>query len=144
MSTAITSIKPRGRPWKFTSVTRRRLVAVIAKGVPLSFAPGACGVSRSAFFEYRNTHPRFEEAVQRAIGKAIEKNLDRILTAAKNGDVSSSKWFLEKCHAKFFSRQAVELSGPDGEPLAAAIGIYLPQKDGADPKPCLPSPPNHE
>ena len=118
----LTTAKPKklGRPWKFTPTTRRRLLAVIAKGVPLTYAPGACGVSRSAFFDYRSSHPKFEEAVQRAIGRAIEKNLDRILTAAKNGDVSSAKWYLEKCHAKFFSRQAVELSGPDGEPLAAA------------------------
>jgi hypothetical protein len=126
--------KRKGRPYKFDAKTRRRLVSVIAKGVPLTYAPGACGVSRSAFFEYRASHPRFEESVQKAIARAIERNLDRILTAAKNGDISSAKWFLEKCHAKFFSRQALELSGPDGEPLAVGVGIYLPQKDPPQPK----------
>jgi len=113
----LTTPAKRGRPYKFDAKTRRRLVAVIAKGVPLTYAPGACGVSRSAFFEYRNTHPRFEESVQRAIGRAIEKKLNLILAAAENGDANCAKWWLEKCHAKYFSRQSVELTGADGEPL---------------------------
>jgi hypothetical protein len=141
MSTTITTTKPgkpRGRPWKFTPATRRRLIAVVAKGVPLTYAAGACGVSRSAFFEFRSSHPRFEEAVQRAIGRAIEKNLDRILTAAKNGDISSAKWYLEKCHSKFFSRQSVELTGEDGQPLAAAVAVYLPAKNAPENAKALP------
>lgn len=136
-NTKTTAPKRRGRPYKFGAATRKRLVAVIAKGVPLSHAAPLCGVSRSRFFEYRASHPKFEAAVQRAVARAIEKNLDLIITAAKSGDVSSAKWFLERCHAEHFSRNRLELSGPDGQPLAAAVALYLPQKNTPEPKPAI-------
>jgi hypothetical protein len=114
-----------GRPTSFNAQTRRRLLRCIAIGVPLSHCPAACGVSLSGFHGY---HPRFEEAIQRAIAKAIEKHLRLIITAAENGDSACSRWYLERCHPEHFSRNRLELTGANGAPLTAQVALYLPAK----------------
>ena len=134
MSTTPARRKP-GRQTVFTPATRRRLIKCIAAGVPTTHAASACGVSFSAFCEFRNRNKRFDEAIERAKSRAIERHLNLIIKAAENGDVSSSRWFLERCHSSHFGRQKIELTGADGAPLTAAIGIYLPEKNGMmDPK----------
>lgn len=142
-TTAIITSKPRkpGRPFKFDAKTRKRLIAAIAAGVPVVHACAACRVSKSGFHDFKNSHAKFAEAIERATGRAIEKHLRLIIKAAENGDTANSRWFLERVHPQHFGRTKIELTGADGQPLAAAIGIYLPQKDSAEPKPCLPSSP---
>jgi hypothetical protein len=127
----ITKRKTLGRPLKFNAQTRRRLIRCVAIGMPITHVPAACGLSYSGFCDYRNAHPKFETAIQRAIAKAIEKHLKLILTAAEKGDAACSRWFLERCHSQHFGRQKIELTGADGAPLAGAIAVYLPEKQTA-------------
>ncbi|HEX4348951.1 MAG TPA: hypothetical protein VH251_01120 [Verrucomicrobiae bacterium] len=139
MTTTLTKApqKKLGRPEKFDAKTRRRLVAAIGSGIPICHAVAACRVSKSGFHDYKNSHPKFAEQIDRAVGKAVEWHLNNIIAAAKNGDVQSSRWFLERTQPAHFGRTKIELTGADGQPLAAAVGIYLPQKDAPEIKPAV-------
>ena len=138
MNTVLTKPRP-GRPFKFDAKTRRRLIAAIAAGVPVCHAVSACRVSKSGFHDYRNAHPKFAEAIERATGKAIEKHLRLIIQAAENGDVANSRWFLERVHPQHFGRTRLELSGPDGEPLAGTqVAVLVWPHQQANGAPALP------
>jgi hypothetical protein len=115
--------KPRrkkGRPTVFTSNAKRRLVRAIGAGVPMRMACASCRVSYSAFCEFRNANPKFEEKIQKAIADAIEWHLNNIVAAARNGSVENSRWFLERTQPAHFGRTKLEVTGADGEPLAGA------------------------
>jgi hypothetical protein len=117
MTGTIATTKRPGRPFKFDAKTRKRLIDAIAAGVPVCHACAACRVSKSGFHDYKNSHPRFAEAIERATGKAIEKHLRLIIKAAENGSTADSRWFLERVHPQHFGRTKLEISGADGEPL---------------------------
>lgn len=104
MSMTLTTTKPKklGRPEKFDAKTRRRLVAAIGAGVPVCHAVAACRVSKRGFHDYKNSHPKFAAAIERAVAKAIEKHLKIIIHAAENGDPANSRWFLERVHPQHF------------------------------------------
>lgn len=136
MTTILTKSPRRkvGRPEKFTPATRRRLIETIAAGVPVCHACAACRVSKSGFHEYRAEHPDFAAKIEQATAVAIEKHLHLIIAAAEQGSTADSRWYLERVHPQHFGRTRIELTGTDGAPLAAAIGIYLPQKDAPETK----------
>jgi predicted acyl esterase len=134
-----------GAPSKYTPQTRARLVELVKKGVPFRHACNAVRISYQSFCDYREQHPDFREEIERGVSNAIEKHLDLISKAAETGDVQSSKWLLEHLHPEHFARNRIELTGRDGSPLTAAIGIYLPAKDQPEPVPVtLDSPPQVE
>ncbi|HEY5234096.1 MAG TPA: hypothetical protein VIK35_11240 [Verrucomicrobiae bacterium] len=123
-----------GRPEKFTAATRRRLVTLIAAGVPVCHACAAARVSKSGFHEYKKSHPEFFVRIEQAVGKAIEKHLRNIIAASKT-DPANSRWLLERCHPQHFGRTRIKLTGENGSPLAVGVAIYLPRKDGEEIKP---------
>jgi transposase-like protein len=125
-----TTPKNFGRPSKFTPDTRRRLIELIATGVPVTHAARAVGVSYESFNNYRKQHAGFAEEIETSVSAAIEKRLNVIQKAADAGDVNSAKWLLEHLHPQHFARNRIEVSGVDGSPLTAAIAVYLPQKNG--------------
>lgn len=129
MTIATQVTKRRGRPTVFTRVTRNRLAELISAGVPIVHACAACRVSLSGFHSYRASHPAFAARIERSTAEAIEKHLRLIIRAAESGDAACSRWFLERVHPAHFARTKIELTGADGQPLAAAIALYLPQKD---------------
>jgi hypothetical protein len=112
--------RKKGRPTVFTTKAKRRLVRAIGAGVPMRMACASCRVSYSAFCEFRNANPKFEEKIQKSIADAIEWHLKNIIKAARNGDVQSSRWFLERTQPAHFGRTKLEVTGADGEPLAGA------------------------
>ena len=109
----------KGRPTVFTTNAKRRLIRAIGAGVPMRMACASCRVSYSAFCEYRNANPKFEEKIQKAGADAVEWHLNNIITDAKS-DPASSRWFLERVHPQHFGRTKIEVTGADGEPLAGA------------------------
>lgn len=122
--------KPRSKPTKLTPQNRRRLLKCLALGTPIGHAASACGINYHWLCAYRSRNPHFESAIQRAIAKAIESRLAIIKRAADQGEIRAAIWYLEKCHSRFFGNR-LELTGTDGAPLAVAVGVYLPAKNGS-------------
>ena len=122
-TTTATVKKQRHSPTKYTPWLRRKILKMVSIGMPISHIPPACGLSLSGFFGYRKRSPKFEAAIQRAISRGIERHLGLIAKAAEEGDVASSRWFLERCHSEFFGRTRLEVTGAGGGPVGVATVV---------------------
>lgn len=118
-----------GRPSKFTPELVKRILKCVERGMPLSLACEAAGIEFCTLQVYRKKHPDFAAHIKAAIAKGVEKRLKKIEDASDAGDWRAAAWLLEHCQPEHFSRNRIEVSGPDGSPLAAAVAIYLPAKD---------------
>jgi hypothetical protein len=126
-----------GRKSKFTKQFVRRILRAVGKGVPTQVAASACGVAPSTLVAYRRRYPDFDQKIQAAIAKGIQARLDVVIRSMKSKDegikLRASTWWLEHVVPEHFGRNRVEVTGADGKPLAAAVAIYLPQKDNSQP-----------
>jgi hypothetical protein len=122
-----------GRPTKFTPELTRRILKCLGRGMPLTLAVEAAGIEFTTLQVYRRKYPNFAQRVKEAIAKGVERRLKKIEAASNAGDWRAAAWLLEHCQPEHFGRNRVEVTGADGSPLAAAIAIYLPQKDSNRP-----------
>jgi hypothetical protein len=120
-----------GRPSKCTPETRRQLVELVAKGVPYKVACAAVRITFQSFSNWRDKDFSFRDDLEQATAKAITRHLEKIQAASDAGEWRASCWWLEHVFPENFSKSRIEVTGADGQPLAAAVAIYLPQKDGA-------------
>jgi hypothetical protein len=104
-----------------TPTTRRRLVTAIGAGLPIHQACALCRISKTVFHDWRSKNESFNAAIETAVAESIEGHLRAVTTAAKNGDVSSSRWLLERLWPHYFSRTRLELTGADGGPITGAV-----------------------
>lgn len=93
---------------KFKPQTIKRILGLVEKGVPLSFAAPAAGVSYRSFCFWRQTRPAFAEQVEAAIAKGIEKRLTKIESASESGDWRASAWLLEHCQPEHFAKSRIQ------------------------------------
>lgn len=123
-----------GRPSKFTPETRKLILKLIRRGMPLTHAAHAVGMSFPTFQNHRHANPDFDSEIEEARARGIAARLRVIHDATHSADESvrlrAATWFLEHVAPEHFARNRVEVTGKDGEPLAAAIAVYLPQKGG--------------
>lgn len=124
--------KPKGRPTKLTPETRRRILRCIRRGLPLNLSASAAGVALSSLHKWRGQQS-FGDAVQKAIAQGADARLKKIEDASVT-DWRAAAWLLEHCNPEHFAKSRLEISGPNGSPLAVGVGIYLPQKQ-TEPQP---------
>jgi hypothetical protein len=98
-----------GRPSKFTSKLRARIIEKIALGLPFTHACAAVGISFQSFRTYQESHTDFCSEVERAVSSAIEKRLAIIERAANLGDTLCARWLLEHLHPQHFARSRLEI-----------------------------------
>ena len=123
--------QPGGRPTKFTPPTLKRILRCARRGMPLSLCSDAVGISSQGLLNYRKDNPKFEAALQRAISRGVDTRLKKIEGASEAGDWRAAAWLLEHCQPQHFAKNRLEISGPDGAPLAAGVTLYLPTKTSA-------------
>ena len=119
-----------GRPSKFTPQTVERVLRCVERGMPLSLAASAAGVTFQTLSTYRTKHPAFAVALLEAVATGVEKRLKKIEDASEAGDWRASAWLLEHCQPEHFAKSRVEVSGANGALLTVGVAVYLPQKDG--------------
>jgi hypothetical protein len=123
-----------GRPSKFTAECRKVIVEAIGRGLPYCYAATKAGISYPSFCNYRRDHPDFADEILRAEADAIDSRL-AIIEKASATDPSCAKWWLEHRFPQHFAKTRIEISGPDGSPIAAGVvAILLPPK-GSVPTP---------
>jgi hypothetical protein len=126
-----------------TAVAQRRILRAVARGTPLVHAANAAGMTFQTLSTHRSKNPAFAAALAKAVAKGVEAKLKVVERATKSKDeavrLRAACWYLEHVHPESFARNRIELTGADGSPLAVGIGIYLPQKDDNEIKPCLPA-----
>ena len=126
-----------GRPTKFGPKLARRILRSVAMGVPATHVARAAGLSYQSLLNYQKLHPQFADAMAAAVSRGVEKRLEVVERATRSKDeairLRAACWFLEHTQPAHFARNRIELTGADGSPLAAAVAIYLPKKDGEAP-----------
>src|SRR4051794_20681352 len=96
------------------------LLGAISRGIPFGTSCSLVGVSYTSFCNWRRIDSKFEQRVQEALAKGIARAVQKIFEAAET-DWRSAAWWLERVAPEHFSRNRIEISGPGGAPLAAAI-----------------------
>ena len=112
-------VKKPGRPLSLTATKRRNLLKALGVGVPLTHACDAAGINIATFRNWRNrldTEPEGSEIrtlfsqIKKVEGKALQKNLERIVAAAEEPrNWTASAWLLERRYPQHFGK-AVQVS----------------------------------
>ncbi len=140
----------RGRPSKFTPATRRKILASVRQGLPLSHCCVAAAITPNSLASYRDASPPFDAALQRAAAKGIERRLSVVTKCLKSKDENTrfraATWLLTHCpgSAEIFSEASrVKLSDAQGNPLPPPViapqVIFVQPDNGRNPH--LPSGP---
>ena len=119
-----------GRPSKFTPATRARILRCLTAGMPITLAATAAGTCYQSIVTWRAANPEFDSAIGEAVALGVEKRLAVIEKASDADDWRAAAWLLEHCQPEHFSKSRLEVTGANGGPLAGAVGIFLPRKDG--------------
>ena len=121
-----------GSPSKRTEKTAKLICGLVARGMPFIHACSVARISTQTFCNWRNDDPDFAAAIERATARGIARRLRVIENCTMSKDLNlalrASTWYLEHCQPEFFARNRIEVSGPDGAPVAATIAVFLPQK----------------
>ena len=99
-----------------TAEHRAAYLRALRLGCNRTTAAIAAGVDRTTPYVWMDEEP-FKAEVLAAEAHAIATRLQRILTAAEDGDWRADAWVLERQFPDGFGKQRVELTGKDGGPL---------------------------
>ena len=95
------------RNTKYTPETTKRILDSIRAGARLRIAAQAAGISESTFFNWKNQHPDFADAIEQAQAESCVFYLGIIQEAAKT-TWQAAAWFLERRFPEDFARPAVQ------------------------------------
>lgn len=95
-----------------------------AHGVVMTAARNA-GVARSTFYRWMDEDETFKAAVEEIREAAIDHVESKLFSLIDSGDTGSTIFFLKTRAKKRGYVERNEITGPDGEPLAAAITINV-------------------
>ena len=116
------------------------IIAAVEDGCPLCHAATSAGVSVQSISNWRESDPDFSEQIKQAVSRGIKARLDIVKRATQSKDegvaLRAATWWLTHVPgaAEHFSEsRRIEVTGADGQPLAAAVMLYLPVKDDAKP-----------
>jgi hypothetical protein len=94
-----------GRPSKRNADIEKKLLDALSNGLPYRAACGLAGISTETLRVWRRDNPSFEQAVQFAEARAVERDLANVREAGRD-DWRASAWALERrCPAEFGSAQ---------------------------------------
>lgn len=107
-----------GRPTKYVPEIIEKVLNAVAVGAPFTHACNYAGINFDTFNEWRKTYPEFSEQLKEAEGRAAVGWLDKIETAAKEGNWQAAAWKLERRYPHDFGRRdrmPVDVSELDAE-----------------------------
>ncbi len=100
-----------GRPREITKRVVQQLEKSFQAGLNISEACVANNVARSTFYDYLKFDPDFSDRINILKTKPQIKAKYNIANAINEGDISTSKWYLEKTSDEFASKNKHEISG---------------------------------
>lgn len=114
-----------GRKQKYQPETVARFLQAIELGATHALAAGYAGISVQTFYNWKERHPEFVQALAESEGKAALRWLAKIEQEATNGTWQAAAWKLERRYPRDYGRTVheQEISGKDGAPLTIVIGV---------------------
>lgn len=106
---------PGGRPTTYDPELGERIVALMTEGLSLAAAAAECDIHRQRIYDWKDTHPEFDELVKLAMGKR-QVFLERRLLKADVGAVVTSTIFALKnaAAADWRDKQEIDHTSSDG------------------------------
>ncbi len=104
-------VKDVGRPREITPAVVRQLERSFQAGLNISEACVANNVPRSTFYDYLKYDKSFSDRISVLRTKPQIKAKLNIANAINEGDISTSKWYLEKTSDEFAVKNKHEISG---------------------------------
>lgn len=127
-----------------TTEIAEKLCKALEAGLPLRPACQAAGISRDAYYGWRERAAKGEEpyatavaAVDKARGVLQATLVGRVLALARSGTkndttkLNATKWALEKLFPEDFGNR-VEVTGAEGAPLQSGPAVIVLGPYGAD------------
>jgi len=105
-----------GRPTKLNDELIEKFAQLVSIGMPVETVCWLLSIPKQYFYNWmqkgENTHRnniyrKFYDAIKKADGQFVFRNLATIQKAADNGDVQASKWLLERRYPQYFGRTEV-------------------------------------
>ena len=123
-----------GRPKAITEAVLRKLEEGFLRGLNVTQCCFFAEVPKSTYYDYLTAHPSYSDRIE-----LLKSNTGMIATLnvhdeIKNGDVNTSKWYLERTSEDFNPKQKQELTGKNGNPIEvqSTVQIYLPDNQRED------------
>jgi hypothetical protein len=88
---------------KFDKTHKAKLVADIARGVPIKIACAAIGISDHTFQNWLVSHPEFAQALATEKQRVIQELLGIVLAGKKDPDWRAAAWLLERGYPEAFA-----------------------------------------
>ena len=103
-----------------SSKQKDELFRLLSDGLPVTLATAAAGIGRTTFYNWMND-AKFAEQVEAAQARAVAPLLDRIRTAASNGQWQAAAWILERRWPGEFGRRDRLQTEHTGAPLEVIV-----------------------
>lgn len=103
-----------------SSKQKEELFRLLADGLPVTLATAAAGIGRTTFYKWMND-PTFADRVENAQARAVAPLLERIRTAADNGQWQAAAWILERRWPGEFGRRDRLQTEHTGAPLEVIV-----------------------
>ncbi len=100
-----------GAPTKITKAAIEKVKKALLLGATYKIAAQYAGISERTFYEHKKNNPHFLQAVESTESENAMLHLQRLETAAADGDITTSKYIMERRHG--FS-QKIELDAKIG------------------------------
>jgi len=125
-----------GRKTKFTPELSRRILRLISKGIPVSHATRACGITFQSFRNFQQAYPDFEDKCRNALSAGIRRRVEIVEKCCRSQDeglrLRAAQWWLTHIPgaAEYFSEtRKIELSGELDGRVAVLVWPHHAPKD---------------
>jgi transposase-like protein len=118
----ITAKKPkRGRATLLNAQLQRKICALLSQGHTISAVCGAVGIGERTFYDWREKHPHFSQAVTRAIGQSKIVLVDKV---RQSGDWRAQAFLLERRWPTEFGKTEARVVQPSTAPVCDNAANY--------------------
>lgn len=118
-----------GRRSKYTAELANQIVSDIGLGLTQKDASLNAGINQDTLIRWIDTKPDFADRIARARAKRNRNWIGALSSAARNGDVRAICALLDRCAPEYRTTSNVEISGPNGGPIATRQDTSIYTKD---------------
>lgn len=117
-----------GAPSKITEDVINELKNAFKNGFTITKACEVAGISTMTYYNKCKADPAFLDEMERAQKWVEEKARQNVALAISEGDIATTRWFLERRARREFGN-STELTGSGGGPLQIEVVNFSPKQE---------------